>query len=474
PITADEFREYFQACKPTKSWPEKLAVAFSGGPDSTCLLYLLNKLLSTDTIDYSLPKTLVAITIDHSLQTASSQMTKRCIALANSLQVEHLVLKIPWSTPPFSALPPDGSSFENVAREARYHLLLTAMRREGVAAIAFGHHADDQVETALLRVARGSAEVGAAGMRACRRWGMGFGSGPQNVGWAGQHGMNRWVVRPLLILPKERLVATCRENGLEYIEDPTNFQPDVAIRNRIRHSLESLDSLKSRILLDMASRVSSSANEHGHQQYKSMITKEEEELSIVRLRSAVRAISEFVLSLEDKVTIELANCTRPSPVSTIFLSEDALARVTDNTVRLGMVRRILRYVSPFPWGSPRGEAGRRTSSLQRISDHIWQAAGRPRTKLVAGGGVLWTPMSITRDGTMKLRSGAGSSGEVGWLAARQPPMRRSGARDADAGFVAPELDMKPNPLELDITPVILSAVEQNSEDAVEILYDCRF
>ena len=71
--------------------------------------------------------------------------------------------------------------------------------------IALAHHADDQVETALMRFGMGTTELGAAGMRACRRWGMGTADarlGEQALGWAGLGGMNKWIVRPLLDVAK--------------------------------------------------------------------------------------------------------------------------------------------------------------------------------------------------------------------------------------------------------------------------------
>ena len=129
-------------------------------------------------------------------------MTEQCSELAAFLQVRHMKIKIPWNAPPFPGLPEKGVAFEKLAREARYHVLLDAMEKENISIVAFGHHADDQVETALLRLSRGSSELGAAGMRPCRRWGMGFGDGPNSLGWAGVRGMDKWIIRPLLNFPK--------------------------------------------------------------------------------------------------------------------------------------------------------------------------------------------------------------------------------------------------------------------------------
>lgn len=168
------------------------------------LLYLLKRLLSRGNYTNTLPKELIAITIDHGLQPDSAKTAELCAAFAKSLQVPHMTLRIPWSTPPFPPLPDKDRAFEALARQARYQLLFDAMQREKASVIAFGHHADDQVETSLLRIARGSSEIGAGGMRACRRWGMGFGDEAGALGWAGHAGMKKWIVRPLLDVSKVR------------------------------------------------------------------------------------------------------------------------------------------------------------------------------------------------------------------------------------------------------------------------------
>jgi len=172
------------------------AVANSGGPDSTCLLFLIHRYLSRNS---TFPQAVVSLTVDHDLQASSSAMADHCAKVARSLGVRHLSTRIPWSTPPFPPRPEPGEMFENTARDARYHSLFQLMTRENIPVIAFGHHADDQVETALMRLGRGSTKLGAAGMRPCRRWGMGMLSDENALGYAGYEGMNRWIVRPLLL-----------------------------------------------------------------------------------------------------------------------------------------------------------------------------------------------------------------------------------------------------------------------------------
>jgi tRNA(Ile)-lysidine synthase len=185
------------------------AVANSGGADSTCLLFLVNRLLSDETMSgKGLPESVVSITVDHDLQASSSLMANRCFKNAFSLKVRHITVPIPWSEPPFPRRPSDVRNFENLARDARFHILFRAMTRMSAKTLAFGHHIDDQVETSLMRLARGTTQLGAGGMRPCRRWGMGVGkSVADRLGWAGHEGMHRWIVRPLLEVGKVSIGA---------------------------------------------------------------------------------------------------------------------------------------------------------------------------------------------------------------------------------------------------------------------------
>ncbi|THG94364.1 hypothetical protein EW145_g8153, partial [Phellinidium pouzarii] len=280
-----------------------------------------------------------------------------------------------------------------------------------------------------------------------------------------------------------RLVATCRVNALEYVEDPTNFQPNVTSRNRIRHSLKDIEQeglrdgsrinpldLKSKTLLDMSTKVNASGEE------RILSLQSEGGISVAKLREATHILSDFVDNLESLVSENLAKCIRPSPASTILLSRCALGNVTDNAIRLGMVRRILRFVSPFPWGSPRAEAGRRTASLQRIVDTLWNSfehtpLSRTQIKIsgrfVAGAGVLWTPVNINSDGRLQFSTKVEPGGEA-WFASRQPPDRYPRADTEGLSGAS-----KQDPLKVNITPAIFSSLQKNM-DVVEILYDCRF
>lgn len=181
-----------------------LAVAFSGGPDSLCVLFLLRQYFESIGRDSS---SLVSFTINHGLQTASDSMTEQCRKLSEALGIPNVALSIPWSRAPFPPRPREGNAIELTAREARSQLLFDAMNEYGCDTLVLGHHADDQVETLLYRmlhqkVLSWHSDMSFAGMRSLRRWGMGLGNSPGCLAWAGLPGMSKWMVRPLLTKSK--------------------------------------------------------------------------------------------------------------------------------------------------------------------------------------------------------------------------------------------------------------------------------
>lgn len=169
-----------------------LALAVSGGPDSTALMWLAarwRKRVKTG------PK-LVALTVDHGLRKESRAEAREVKKLAASLGVEHVTLR--WSgAKPSRGLPA-------AARDARYALLASAAHKAGAVCILTAHTRDDQAETFLMRLARGSGLPGLAAMaRLTPRDGV-------------------VLVRPLLDVPKSRLIATLEKAGIAFADDPTN------------------------------------------------------------------------------------------------------------------------------------------------------------------------------------------------------------------------------------------------------------
>jgi tRNA(Ile)-lysidine synthase len=174
-----------------------LLLAVSGGPDSTALLWLAarwHKKLKGKTK----PK-LIAATVDHGLRKESAREAAAVGKLAKQLGVAHRILK--WT----GAKPKSG--IQQSARQARYGLLARAAKAAGATHILTAHTLDDQAETVLMRMARGSGLGGLGGMgRRSRLDGL-------------------TLVRPFLDLPKTRLVATLQAAKVTYVEDPSNADP---------------------------------------------------------------------------------------------------------------------------------------------------------------------------------------------------------------------------------------------------------
>lgn len=169
----------------------RLLVAVSGGPDSVALLALLN-----DWAGQPGRPELHAATVDHGLREASAAEAESVAGLCGQFGVPHAVLR--WSGPK------PASGIQERARKARYSLLARHAQELGGAVLVTAHTLDDQAETMLMRMARGSGPAGLVGMRARVR------KGPVEL------------ARPLLSISKARLIATAAARGLAFSRDPSN------------------------------------------------------------------------------------------------------------------------------------------------------------------------------------------------------------------------------------------------------------
>ncbi len=168
-----------------------VAAAVSGGPDSMAMLWLLSRWAQKRDVR------ILAYTVDHGLRAESADEAKQVGAwVATWLNVDHTVLC--WE-----GEKPESRILEE-ARAARYRLMADAMARDGVAHLFIAHHRDDQAETFLTRLAKGSGLDGLAGMAVM------------------QEMAGMVLVRPLLDLSKDDLVLLCRTNNVPYVDDPTN------------------------------------------------------------------------------------------------------------------------------------------------------------------------------------------------------------------------------------------------------------
>lgn len=179
-----------------------LAIAYSGGLDSTVLLRVAHSLW---------PGAVVAIHINHGLQTAATGFESHCAATCHQLGVPLSVMRANICLKP-------GDSLEEQARDARYALLVQAASALGARVVWLAQHADDQAETIMLALSRGAGVSGLAGMA--------------------DFTVNSSLIfgRPLLALPQARLRALAQAQGWDFVDDPTNHDTR-RTRNRIRHDV---------------------------------------------------------------------------------------------------------------------------------------------------------------------------------------------------------------------------------------------
>lgn len=188
---------------------QAVLVAFSGGSDSLCLLDCLREL------GYELH----AAHLDHQLRASSGEEAEAARALANQMGVACTVGR--------ETIESEGSSLEHSARRARYQFLCRVAHEEGLKAIATGHTADDQAETVLMHLLRGTGSAGLRGMPAKSDLGDRYDL-PEGSGLT--------LIRPLLRATKEQTEKHCAEAGLRPIDDPSNSDQRF-FRNRLRHHL---------------------------------------------------------------------------------------------------------------------------------------------------------------------------------------------------------------------------------------------
>jgi tRNA(Ile)-lysidine synthase len=166
----------------------RLAVAVSGGPDSLALLWLAAT---------TFPGRVAALTVDHGLRAAASAEAGGVATLCAGLDVPHKTLSWTGDKPQ--------TNLQAAARAARYALMGAWCVANGTAMLLTAHHADDQAETLVMRLQRGSGSSGLAGIRAAR---------PLMPGVT--------LVRPLLSVRRAELVALVAAVGWTAVDDPSN------------------------------------------------------------------------------------------------------------------------------------------------------------------------------------------------------------------------------------------------------------
>ena len=185
----------------------RLGIAVSGGPDSLALLFLAA---------LASPGRIEAATVDHALREGSRAEAEQVATLCAARNIPHAILTARWTVPP-------AGNIQARARTERYALLGEWARERRLAAVATAHHADDQAETLLMRLARGSGVAGLAATRPRRPLADGVD-----------------LIRPLLGWRRAGLAAIVAEAGVASVDDPSN-RDSRHDRSRMRDVLASAD-----------------------------------------------------------------------------------------------------------------------------------------------------------------------------------------------------------------------------------------
>jgi tRNA(Ile)-lysidine synthase len=190
---------------------ESIAVAVSGGPDSLALMALMAEHTQSKNIELHI------LSVDHGLRTSAKdevQMVAEWVCSQKSAHIQHKILT--WE-----GEKPEAAIMEN-ARAARYDLMAEYCAAHKIQTLLVAHHQDDQAETFLIRLAKGSGLNGLGAMQEVRDY-----KGALKI------------ARPLLSVSKEELIALCEEEEIPYVRDPSNENDDY-LRPRLRKSMDVL------------------------------------------------------------------------------------------------------------------------------------------------------------------------------------------------------------------------------------------
>ena len=182
---------------------DRIAVGVSGGADSMFLLHLLLK--KRKDVDFYME----AIHINHHLRNEESE--RDCDFVKEFCTKNNIDLKV-FDIDVKKLKVEQNKSIEETARIARYDLMYGEMKKNKLARLFLAHHANDQAETILMHIFRGSGLNGAVGIRS-------------NV--------NK-IVRPLLNITKDEIIEFCKNNNIDYVNDSSNSENEYT-RNYIRN-----------------------------------------------------------------------------------------------------------------------------------------------------------------------------------------------------------------------------------------------
>lgn len=187
-----------------------ILVGFSGGADSRFLLHLLCLYAKGN------GSQIFAAHLNHGIRGSEALRDEQfCRKISAEYDIELFVERADIPSRCINS----GNSIELEARLCRYEFFNRIMQERGIPILATAHNADDVLETVLFRLLRGTGTRGLAAIPPVRSL-----------------GGERWATRPILSYTKEEIISHCRDLGLEFVTDSTNFENDCT-RNKIRHNV---------------------------------------------------------------------------------------------------------------------------------------------------------------------------------------------------------------------------------------------
>jgi tRNA(Ile)-lysidine synthase len=228
---------------------KRTGLAISGGVDSMALATLCSGLRESSQHGKHLSFT--AFIVDHGLRSGSHDEALEVAEFLDQLSMPSKILTL---DPKHYGDAHASRRVESIARRLRYRAMGQACRAQGITELLFAHHADDQAETTLMRLANNYLGKGLAGMQYEARipecegvYGVHESGSPGIIcceNLAMRHGVDGagmdvegggvTILRPLLSYTKDRLVATCEQAGTKWVEDETNSDLSLTLRNTVR------------------------------------------------------------------------------------------------------------------------------------------------------------------------------------------------------------------------------------------------
>lgn len=225
PLTEAQFSKRLESFSDLLNDQTDIAVALSGGGDSMALSFLLSRWA----VQHG--KTLHALTVNHGLRPEAAAEARQVASWVKPWGIVHKILNWTGDKP--------ATRIQEEARAARYRLMAAYCQKNKISVLFLAHHANDQAETILFRLAKGSGLDGLSGMSERQ----GFSS-------------KLTLVRPLLDVTHEQLLTTCKSAKIDWVEDKSNVSDRYA-RIRLRKSMGVLETegLSVKRILSLGSRL---------------------------------------------------------------------------------------------------------------------------------------------------------------------------------------------------------------------------